>query len=166
MDSNAHLYGIAFTELVAFMEDLYKEESVAPIFKLKDLAHMYTICLKQLGVTTENRIHTSRLKNRLLSVISDLKPCSQGRDVILSFNEDISTTIKKAYDHDSDAMHLARAAQVVRKEMFEKKFSFDGSFKQSSQQNAVPQSLLALVNMILDSPNMKHQTQLTNCSVY
>ena len=59
-------------------------------------------------------------------------------------------------------MHLARAAQVVRKEMFEKKFSFDGSFNQSSQKNAVPQSLLALVNMILDGPNIKHQTQLTN----
>ena len=59
-------------------------------------------------------------------------------------------------------MHLARAVQAVRKEMFEKKFSFDGSFKQSSQQNAVPQSLLALVNMILDGPNIKHQTQLTN----
>ena len=141
------------------MEDLHKEESVA---KLKDLAQMYTIRLKQLGVTTENRIHTSRLKNRLLSVIADLKACSQGRDVILSFDEDISTAIKKACDHDSDAMHLARAAQVVRKEMFEKKFSFDGSFKQSSQQNAVPQSLLALVNMILDGPNIKHQTQLTN----
>ena len=69
-------------------------------------------------------------------------------------------------DHDSDAMHLARAAQVVHKEMFEKKFTFDDLFKQSSQQNAVPQSLLALVNMILDGPNIKHQTQLTNCSVY
>ena len=75
-DSNAHLYGIAFAELVAFMEDFHKEESVAPIFKLKDLAHMYTIRLKQLGVTTENRIHASRLKNRLLSVILDLKACS------------------------------------------------------------------------------------------
>ena len=76
------------------MEDLHKEESVAPIFKLKDLAHMYTIRLKQLGVTTENRIHTSRLKNRLLYVIPDLKACSQGRDVILS-DEDISTAIRK-----------------------------------------------------------------------
>ena len=106
-DRNAHLHGIAYAELVAFMEDLHKEESVAPIFKLKDLAQMYTIRLKQLGVTTENRIHTSRLKNRLLSVIPDLKACSQGRDVILSFDEDISTAIKKACDHDSDAMHLA-----------------------------------------------------------
>ena len=74
-DSNAHLYGIAFAELVAFMEDLHKEESVAPIFKLKDLAHMYIIRLKQLGVTTENRIQTSMLKNRLLSVITDQKAC-------------------------------------------------------------------------------------------
>ena len=56
-DSNAHLHGIAFAELVAFMEDLHKEESVAPISKLKNLTHMYTI--RELGVTTENRIHTN-----------------------------------------------------------------------------------------------------------
>ena len=89
------------------MENLHKEESVAPIFKLKDLAHMYTIRLKQLGATTKNRIYTSRLKTRLLSVVPDLKACSQGRDVILSFDEDISTAIKKTCDHDSDAMYLA-----------------------------------------------------------
>ena len=50
--------------------------------------------------------------------------------VILSFDEDISTAIKKACDHDSDAMHLARATQVVHKEMFERSshlmdYSFD-----------------------------------------
>ena len=44
------------------------------------------------------------------------------KDVVLSFDEDISTAIKKACDHDSDAMHLARAAQVVRKEMFKRSF--------------------------------------------
>lgn len=55
-------------------------------------------------------------------------------------------------------MHLVRAAQVVRQEMFDTTFSFDGSFQANCQHDAVPPSLLALVNMILDGANIKHQT--------
>ena len=43
-----------------------------------------------------------------------------------------------------------RAAQVVRKEIFASSFSFDGSFYANCQQEAVPTSLLAQVNMILE----------------
>ena len=42
---------------------------------------------------------------------------------------------------------------MARKEMFNQNFTFNGSF---SQQSVVPQSLLALVNMILEGPNIKH----------
>jgi len=35
-----------------------------------------------------------------------------------------------------------------------------GSFRQ----NVVPQSLLALVNMILEGPNIEHQSQLINAA--
>ena len=62
--------------------------------------------------------------------------------------------------HDSDAMQFARAAQVVRKEMFDRKFHFDGSFKPGCQQDSVPQSLLVLLNMIMKGPNIEHQTQI------
>ncbi|KAL7373673.1 hypothetical protein ABVT39_012268 [Epinephelus coioides] len=57
-------------------------------------------------------------------------------------------------------MHLVRAAQVVRREMFATKFNFDGSFHPNCQKESAPTSLLALVNMILDGANIKHQTQL------
>lgn len=163
-DCDAHLHGIAFAELVAFMEDLRKEEGVAPVFKLTDLAHMYKTRLEQLGAVIEGRIHTSRLKIRLLSVFPDLRAHSQGKGVILTFDDDICGALKKACDHDSDAMHLARAAQVVRREIFDRKYSFDGSFKQTSEQDAVPQSLMALVNMILDGPSIKHQSQVVTAS--
>lgn len=43
--------------------------------------------------------------------------------------------------------------------MFDRKLSFDGSLKQRSQQDSVPQSLLAFVYMIQDGPDIKHQTQ-------
>ena len=58
------------------------------------------------------------------------------------------------HDGDDDAMHLAGAARIVRKEMFDQKFTFSGSF---CEHDSFPHSLLAPVNMILESPNIKHQ---------
>ena len=150
--------GIAFAELVTFMEENRREEGIVPTFKLSDLARMYKARLEQLGVSVEGRIHSTRLKARLLAVIPDLQAHSQGRDVLLTF--DVGTAIKTACDHDSDAMLLARAAQLVRKEMFDKIFHFDGSFKPECQQKSVPTSLLSLVNMILKGPNIKQQSKI------
>ena len=78
---------------------------------------------------------------------------------MLSFDDDIGDALKKACDHDSDndAMHLAQTAKVVRKEMFSQAFSFNGTFSEESLQNAVPQSLLALVSMILEGPNIQQK---------
>ena len=59
-EDHADLHGIAFAELVAYMEDFRMEGSVAPVFKLADLAHLYKLRLEQLGVILEGRIHTSR----------------------------------------------------------------------------------------------------------
>lgn len=80
------------------------------------------------------------------------------------FEKDIGPGLKKACDHDSDAMHLVRAAQVVRREMFETRLTFDGSFQADCQKDSVTPSLLALVNMILDGANIKHKTQMANTS--
>ena len=133
----------------------------APVFKLTDNAQLYKVRLEQLGLSVEKRIHTTRLKKRLLSALPDLRAHSQGRDIILSFEKDIGPALMVASYHDDDAIHLMRAAQVVRKEFFDSSFSFDGSFQENCQQEAVPSSLLALVNMILEGANIKHRTQTT-----
>ncbi|KAG0715668.1 hypothetical protein GWK47_011424 [Chionoecetes opilio] len=109
------LHGIAFAELVVFMEDMHADEDNAPVFKLSDVANLYKTRLEQLGATVTNKIHTTRLKDRLLSVLPDLRAHSQGRDTLLLFEKDIGPALKKACDHDSDAMHLVRAAQVARR---------------------------------------------------
>uniref|UniRef100_UPI00358E7FAB uncharacterized protein isoform X1 n=2 Tax=Myxine glutinosa TaxID=7769 RepID=UPI00358E7FAB len=57
------LHGIAFAELVAFLEDMNSNEDSAPVFKLIDIAQLYKVRLDQLGLTVEKRIHTTRLKN-------------------------------------------------------------------------------------------------------
>ena len=168
--SNQHnnLDSIALAELVAYMEDCRNETDIAPVFKLTDLAQLYKARLEQLGVEVDGRVHTSRLKLRLLAVLPNLKATSQGKNVMLSFDDDIGGALQKACDHDyysdSDAMHLVRAAKIVRKQMFLQKYSFNGSFSEEHQENVVPQSLLALVNMILEGPNIKHQSQLINAT--
>ena len=162
-ENYSHLHGIAFAELVAYMEDMRDEESVS-VFKLTDMVSLYKKRLQQLGVTVGNRIHSTRLKIRLLSALPDLTAHVQGREILLTFKEDIGLALIKACDGGSDAVHLMRAAQVIRKELLNIKIKqFDGFFFTSEcQRDSVPSSLLALVNMIQDGPNIKHQTQLAN----
>ena len=56
-------------------------------------------------------------------------------------------------DNDSEALHLARAGRIIRRDIFnhDKKL-FDGSFPSNCQARSVPASLKALISMILDDP--------------
>ena len=96
------------------MEDLQKED-IALVF-------MYKTRLEQLDADVEGWMHTSRLKERLLSVLPDLQAHSQGKCIILTFDEDTASVLWKSCNIDDDAMHLARAAQIVRKEIFDRSF--------------------------------------------
>ena len=159
-DVDDHLHGIAFAQLVSYMEEFRKEEDTAPVFELAGLVGLYTIRLKQQGVSLDNRIHSTRLKMRLLASLPDLTAHTEGRDILLTFDQHLGGALRKACDHDGEALYLARAAQIVRQEIFDRKFSFNGSFQKGCQQEAIPNSLLALVNMIQEGPNIVHQTQL------
>ena len=67
------LSGIAFGEVVAFMEEtLLTPTDEIPTFKLSDLIKLYNTHLSDLGVTLETRIHSTRFKNRLLAQFEDL----------------------------------------------------------------------------------------------
>jgi len=88
---------------------LRREETVAPVFKLSDLANMYRTLLEQLGGAVCSQIHTLRLKISLMAVFRNFKAHTQGKNVIVKFDDDVSVAFKKACDYDDDAMHLARA---------------------------------------------------------
>ena len=64
-------------------------------------------------------------------------------------------------DNDDEAVQLAHSAKIVRKDLFEKSFSFNGSFKKECQEDSVSKLLLALVSMMLDGPNIKNQINTT-----
>ena len=130
------------------MEDTRDEESVS-VFKLTGMVSLYKKRLQQLGITVGNRIHNQRLKVRLLSALPDLTAHVQGREILLTFKEDIGLALIKACNGDSDAVYLMRAAQVIRKELFDIEINqFDGFFTSECQRDSVPSSLLAQVNLL------------------
>ena len=67
-----------------------------------------------------HRIHSARLKIRLLP---DLTAHTKGRGILPTFDQHLGDVLRKACDHDSDVIHLARAAQIACQEMFNQKFS-------------------------------------------
>lgn len=120
---------------------------------------LYTAQLEQLGVKQQNRLNSTRLKDRILSHFPDLSAHREGRDILLAFSSDVGSALLKACeaDYDDDAICLARAAKIVRRDMFKLQSIFTGSFDKDCQVRSVPNSLLALVSMILNGPSIKFQ---------
>ena len=143
-----HTYSesLALSELVTYIEETRLNEGADLYMKLADLAKLYHNRLEQLGVSIPKRINTTRLKKRLLNQMPNLKARTKRRDVVLTFDDDIADAliIASQFKKDSDIMHLAKTAQIVRKEMLEKKRAFDGSFPPEALTESVPDTLLAL----------------------
>ena len=57
-------------------------------------------------------------------------------------------------------MCLQRAANIVRQDMFAESYVANGSFSQNCQRGSIPQTLLSLVNMILEGPKAKRQSTI------
>ena len=159
-------HGIAFAELISYIEEVHGDNLIAPIFYLSDLVNLYSKRLEQLGCNVTGRVHSTRLKNRILSYFPEMEAHSQGNKVILAFKDDVGSALrnKSDIDADSDAIHLARAAKIVRREMFKVKMGFNGPFDARCQEESVPVSLLALVSMVLNGPNIESQSSCSTGS--
>uniref|UniRef100_UPI00358E794D uncharacterized protein isoform X2 n=1 Tax=Myxine glutinosa TaxID=7769 RepID=UPI00358E794D len=153
-------HGIALAELLGYIEDTKMvEQSVAPMFKLSDLLRLYTDRLRHLGVEVTGRIHSSDLKDRILANVPGIRAYKQGRNVLLGFDDDVGFALmNSSVDNcDDEAICLAKAAQLIRRDMLEMQATFDGSFSKGCQEQAVPKSLVALVSMIMDGPNIMNK---------
>ena len=76
------------------MEVMRDEERVS-VFKLTDMVFLYKNRLQQQDVTGDNRIHSTRLKIRLLSALPDLTAHAQRREILLACKEDIERALIK-----------------------------------------------------------------------
>ncbi|RUM46949.1 MAG: hypothetical protein DSY80_01385 [Desulfocapsa sp.] len=83
------LESIALAELISYIEESRSTGVTAPVFKLADLGKMFATRLQQLGVCLHSRVNTTRLKCRLLTHMPDLRAITQGRDILMMFDQDI-----------------------------------------------------------------------------
>ena len=159
--------GIVFADLVLYyIEEARLDVDTAQVFMLANLVERYQSRMQQLGVNLDTMVHSTRLKQRLLAQFPDMRAHTKGRYVILVFEEYVGAALTKAcvVDSDNDVVHLARAAQTMRRHMFEENEPFDG-FPEGCQEDHVPSLLFALVSMILEGPSIKDQMADTTPAV-
>ena len=61
---------------------------------------------------------------------------------------------------DDDALVLARAATILRKEIFAEKYqTFNGTFSQSCHNDFLPHSLKSFTDMLLQGPNINENNK-------
>lgn len=92
-------------------------EGIIPVFKLADLKTMYVNLPQQLdAAAVPSQVNSTCLKEKLLAYFSDLPAHNDGRDVVLTFQSGLGAALSKAChsETDEDAVHLARAAEIVR----------------------------------------------------
>ena len=89
-----------------------------------------------------------------------LEEHKKGRDILLAFNQDVGAALHKAceQDADNDGVHLTKAANIIRRDILKMKTNFSGSFDTHCQEKSVPNSLVALISMILNGPNIQEQS--------
>ena len=64
----------------------------------------------------------------------------------------------KTSDFSEDALILARAASIIRKDIFNHEgILFNGSFPEKCQDTSLPSSLKTLISLILNGSNLKNQ---------
>lgn len=149
-DSEIEINQIVFAELVTHIVESQRG------IKLADLCHLYESRLKQFEANlTFNR---TRLKNKLLSEIQELKAFYKGREVLLVLEKDVGPALVSAYDY-TDAMYLAKASDIVRREMFTEHPAFSGHFNRDYIVDFVPRCLVELVSMIEHGPDIKSQIE-------
>ena len=157
-NSDDTLHALCFAEIVSYIESYREDTDTAPVFSMPQLSKLYTARLQDLGV--ENcEVHSTRLRQKLLAAIPDLVPTLQGREFVLVFDKDIGDAIRQVCSHDSELLALAKAAQLIRRELFQSNNSFNGTFSSECQDRAVPFLLKAFVSMVLNGPGAVEESK-------
>jgi hypothetical protein len=102
------------------------------------------------------------LKERLLLLIPGLRGDKTGRDVVLSFDGDIHNAIQNTCENNafSDGMTLAKAAEILREDMFREYPKFNGSFTgEFTSKNCISQRSLLFFRMLLEGASIGAATE-------
>ena len=120
------------------------------IFKLANLSMLCKQRLEQLRVELSD-VHPTRIKDQFPFYIPKLQAHRLGQNDMLAFENDENSILSEAKKY-SEAIHLAKAAGIIGRDMLNQKSSFSSTFNDTDLQQAVPPSLLQFVCMIEQVP--------------
>ena len=129
------------------------------LFKLSELYSLYESRLEDLG--NAKSVNKTRLKEGLLEYFKEAQEQFEGRNTFLVFKEGMRNIIQDALkkrDFSEDALILARAASIIRKDIFNHEgILFNRYFPEKRQDTSLPSSLKTLISLILNGSNLKNQ---------
>ena len=149
------VYPLVFSEVLTYIVETKTSSDSPTIFRLADLVSLYKQRLEQLGIDAPD-VNSTRLKDKLLAEIPELEAHKKGRDILLAFDKDVGLALSEASNY-SEAIVLAKAAKILRKNMIEHKSKFDGTFHGGCVEEAIPSTLLQFVCMIQHGADIKSQ---------
>ena len=107
-----------FKSVILFIKDSIdfpesKEKEV--IFKLSKLVKLYTRHLQELNVEVTTRVHSTHLKERILSQFDDMYAYTKGLEVYLAHGNLVWEALKAVSNipYVDDAYILVQAARIV-----------------------------------------------------
>jgi len=84
----------ALAELLVYVESILDDQEISPVLQLSHLKKLYCQRIEQLGGDS-SKVHSTRLKEKILSYFPELEPHTSGREILLVRNCDIGGSIKK-----------------------------------------------------------------------
>ena len=101
-------------------------------------------------------LHSTRVKEKLISKLPGLQAHKRGKQVILTRGEVTREAALSAlgYSDNDDGKALVQAAKLIRPDLFNNENEFKFNYDKDSQKNSVPMSLIMLLQMILEGTNV------------
>ena len=123
---------IALAEVMVFIEEqlqMPEDEEVAPFVKLSTVRKFYSHCLEHLNAEFCT-VNSTRLKETILNLNSNLEASNLKKEVYISYKDDLAAALRFSCENsfESDATHLSRAANILRKFIASVKQTFTGYF--------------------------------------
>ena len=116
---------------------------------MSDLKQMF---LKAYQRYTGNSIdlHSTRLKEKLISKIPGLQAHRRGKQAILTTGEVITDVVLSAlsYSDDDNGKALMQAAKCIHQDLFDNENEFKFNSDKDSQKNSVPMNLIMSLQII------------------
>ena len=162
------IQAIALSEVIVYIEEvLANSTDIAPSIKLSEVVKFYDNRLSELNVQLPNRTNSTHLKTSILEQCATLSATQVGRDVYLAYSDDIGAALHFAKENsaNSQAYYLAKAAQIIRKEILSTKQTFNGKFSKNCQMKAVPKTLLSLINTIAGGSKLQGENDINEMTL-